>query len=303
MQNQRTQKRMPLSFEAGLNYSLAAVLPVLLSVLVVSAFRAIFGEDYASSNAYLYAAYLIPQLCFAVAALLFFRRSKTPFRAVYRLAKPRYFVLAALLAFGLFSLSGLNSLFLELLGKLGYHASMDSRIPEVGGWYLLPALLIIALLPAVFEETIFRGIQLHALKEEGWGTAASVFLSGLLFALFHGNPEQTLYQFVCGVTYGLLAVRSESVLPTMLAHFLNNAVVLILLSAGLPDFPVAAKPYLYATAGAVLAGVLVWLIFFERKKNVRGTARNKLQFFGAAAVGIVVCLVEWVGMLVVGFSA
>ncbi len=303
MEKKQTEKllKTPLT-EAGISYSVAAVLPVLLSFIVMMILSAAIGEGYAESNLYKYLGYLAPQLSFAAAALLFFRRTKTPACEVYAPCKWYYVAFGVALAFGLFSLSELNGLFIGLLEKIGYRQPA-SMLPDLGGWYLLPALLIIAALPAIFEETLFRGIQVSVMRKSGWGTAAVVFISGALFSLFHGNPAQTVYQFLCGAAYALLAVRSGSVIPTMTAHFLNNGVILVLGSFGMEDFPAAVKPYLYSVAGVVLLATLVYLIFFDKSNRQQGKISGGKQFFLAAAVGIAVCLVEWITVLIAGCGA
>ncbi len=292
----------PLLKEAGVCYSLFAALNVLVSLVVLLAVRAALGEGYATNNLYLYLGYLVVQVCMAASAAVFFRRSKLPPRAVYSRCKSRYLLLAPVLAFGLFSFSELNGFFLQLLGKMGYTAPV-SPFPELSGWYLLPAILIIALLPAFFEETVFRGVLVRSMRESGWGDAATVLLSGTLFMLYHGNPAQTLYQFICGACYGLLAVRSGSVFPSMIAHFSNNAVILALMAAGMEEIPSPAKLPLYLTAGVCLAGVLVYLLFFDRRDVRKGGAKGGAVFFAAAAVGIVVCGVQWLTLLAEGFLA
>ncbi len=286
-------------FEAGVDYSAAAIAPVIVWGVVSLLFRVIGGEGAGESNFYLYSAYLVPQICFALAALFFFRRSRMPVSAVYAPAKPRYFLLAALLAFGLFSLTWVNDLFLSLFEKLGYEQT--SPFPNVGGWYLIPAILIIAALPALFEETLFRGIQVTSMRQGGWGTVPTVLLSGALFALFHGNPAQTVYQFLCGAAYALLALRAKSVFPTVVAHFLNNAAVLLLVSFGVETFPPLVQYILYPIAGAVLLAVVLFLALKEKGegKGVRGGGK----FFLGASFGIAVLAVEWIAVLAEGFFA
>src|SRR5699024_2828245 len=152
-----------------------------------------------------------------------FRRSKPPVRTVYRDGRAKYYVFALRLQFGLlFSLSELNTLFLDWLSSLGYE-SPASALPPLTGWNLLPATLIIALLPALFEETLFRGILVGRMHASGWGNVATVCISGALFALYHGSPAQTIYQFFCGASFALLALRAGSALPTAVAHLCNNA--------------------------------------------------------------------------------
>lgn len=227
--------------EAGITFSLSAVLPLLASVLASVLLAVIFitvgAEGYEDRDWYLYLNYLIPQLCFAAAAIVFFKRSKFSVKQTYRGCKWYYFPLALLLQFGLwFSLSGLNGYFIELLRLMGYHMQGMS-LPSLSGWNLLPAILVIALLPALCEETIMRGILTKQMRRSGWGTAVNVLVSGALFSLFHHNPEQTLYQFVCGMCYALIDLRAGSFFPTMVAHFCNNAVILTLQSVYAPRFP------------------------------------------------------------------
>ena len=248
----------------------------------------------------------MPQICFAAAALIFFRRSKVPVRTVYCGGKAKYFVLALLLQFGLlFSLSELNTLFLDWLSSLGYE-NPSSALPPLSGWNLLPAILIIALLPALFEETLFRGILVGRMQASGWGTIATVCISGALFALYHGSPAQTIYQFFCGASFALLALRAGSVLPTAVAHLCNNAVILILTSTGYEveggwTMPQAWRIGLCVAAAVVLVGVLVYLIFFDKSGAQKGGIRDGKRFFLGAGVGIAVCAVLWISNLVTGF--
>ncbi len=305
MQNQKPSQNneRSLLLDAGLNFTLAAVIPVILSFIAVWIFSASLGEGYAQADSYRYVTYLLPQLTFAGLALFFFRknRQRLPVCTVYRPCKWYYFLIAIALSFGLMALSELNGLFIGLLGKVGFKEP-EPTIPTTAGWYLIPALLVIGVLPALFEETIFRGIQLGSMRESGYGTAAAIFASGALFALFHGNPTQTVYQFICGVCYALLAVRSGSILPTMLAHFANNAVILSLDSAGYADIPQHVKLPLYIVAGVVLLAVILYLAIFEKRGNRRGGAKGGAKYFLAALVGIVVCIAEWVAALVQGIG-
>ena len=287
-------------FEAGIAYSVAAVLPLLFSWALLNLIYLITGKEGADAEWVRYLSYLLPQIGIALSLLIFFRRTRMSPREVYRPAKWQYFPIAIALAFGLLSLSGLNGLFVDWLAGNGYQPA-SSPLPDVSGWYLLPALLVIALLPAIFEESLFRGLQ-TVLRREGWGTLATIFISGALFSLFHGNPEQTVYQFICGVCYALVAIRSGSVFPTMVAHFCNNALILTLTSFGIPDFPAAVKPWLYAISGVVLAAVLGYLIFFD-KNNCGITQYNKKQkYFWGAGIGMFICAFEWVAVCIMGFG-
>ena len=140
----------------------------------------------------------------------------------------------------------------------------------------------------------------------GWGTIATVCISGALFALYHGSPAQTIYQFFCGASFALLALRAGSVLPTAVAHLCNNAVILILTSTGYEvegswTMPQAWHIGLCVAAAVVLVGVLVYLIFFDKSGAQKGGVKDGKRFFLGAGVGIAVCAVLWISNLVTGF--
>ena len=290
--------------EAGLNFSIAAALPLILSLAVSFIAFLIVGENYASADWYLYFAYLVSQLCFAGAAVIYFVRSREPVKSTYRGCRWYYFLLAILLQFGLlFSLSALNDYFIAFLELLGYEESL-SPIPPLSGWNLLPALIVIALLPAICEETIFRGILSRNMYARGWGLLSTCLIAGGMFSLFHGNPEQTAYQFVCGICFTLVAIRSGSIFPTMVAHFLNNAIILILTSRGITDFSGYSQAWnvtLYTLSALCFVGTLVYLVFFDKNGNQKGGVKAGKLFFLAAAVGISVCAMKWLMALVQGF--
>ena len=284
--------------ESGIAYTAAALLGILLAYLLAAVASAVGGERYAEKDWYLYLAYLMPQLAIFGAVAVYFFRSKEPVRAPFQKTHPKYFLVALLMEFGLlFSLSELNGLFISGLEELGY-SSGGVTVPDLSGWNLLPALLVIGLLPALLEETLFRGIVARKMHDDGWGFAAAVLLSGALFSLFHGKPEQTIYQFLCGACFALVALRAGSVLPTMLAHFLNNALILILTSLGFGDLR-AALPVI--SSGLCFLGALVYLIFFDKRGNRKGGVKDGVMFFMAAGGGILVCAVEWIAVLAMGF--
>lgn len=296
----QSEFRKKCCVEGGFAYSASALLVVLLSF-----FLSFFARgDAAKQDWFLYLSYLFSQIALLGGAAIYFYRSKEPLRSVYTGCKPRYFLIAILLEFGLlFSLGELNGYFIRLLELAGYQSGATS-VPSLEGWNLLPALLVIALLPAVFEELMFRGILSRKMHGDGWGLVPTVLIAGAMFSLFHGSPEQTLYQFLCGACFTLVAVRAGSVFPTMLAHFLNNAIILIVTACGVETF--SALPFggyltLMIGSAVCLVGALSYLIFFDKQGNQKGGVKDGGAFFLAAACGLAVCAVEWAVVLVRGF--
>jgi sodium transport system permease protein len=107
----------------------------------------------------------------------------------------------------------------EALGK------MMSSVPSLG-----MALVLFAAIPAICEELAFRGFILTGL-ERGHRTRSAILLSALLFGFLHvllSLFQQLFNATLLGVVLGLLAVRSRSILPGMLFHFINNGLAIVL---------------------------------------------------------------------------
>ncbi len=94
--------------------------------------------------------------------------------------------------------------------------SMGDEIPFVFSW------LIIAVMPAFFEEAVYRGIFYNTYRlRAGFGAA---LLSGLLFGAVHGNLNQFTYAFVLGVVFALIVEATDSLWSTVVCHMLLNSV-------------------------------------------------------------------------------
>ncbi len=86
--------------------------------------------------------------------------------------------------------------------------------------------LTMALLPAVTEEFLLRGIVLR--EYECYGTVSAVLVSSLVFSLLHVSPFQTVSLFLAGVAYAVLTLLFDSIWPAVIAHMIHNSIVAII---------------------------------------------------------------------------
>ncbi len=89
---------------------------------------------------------------------------------------------------------------------------------QVPFWLALGAF---ALAPAVCEELAFRGFILSGLERSRrqW---LPILISAMLFGVIHMIPKQMFNAALLGVVIGLLAVRSRSLIPGVIFHFIFN---------------------------------------------------------------------------------
>ena len=86
------------------------------------------------------------------------------------------------------------------------------------------------MIPAICEEFAFRGFILSGLEHQH-RTRSAILLSALMFGFLHvllSLFQQLFNATLLGIVLGLLAVRSRSILPGIVFHFLNNALAVVL---------------------------------------------------------------------------
>ena len=124
----------------------------------------------------------------------------------------------------LFGLSQVSNIFLEVLESLGYHSSASSISVETI-WDLLIYTFLVAIVPAICEEIMFRGLVLNGLAR--CGKYFAIIMSAVLFTLMHGSPDQTIHQFILGVVLGFIVYYTGNLWLTIIIHFMNNFIVLV----------------------------------------------------------------------------
>ena len=110
---------------------------------------------------------------------------------------------------------GLNSLSQNFSLYDTFISKTDGSIPS--NLYLLAAYAII---PAICEEFIFRGILCY--EYENGGVFRAIIFSSVFFALLHFNPVNILVYLFSGMILSLVLYASRSLIGAMIAHFLYN---------------------------------------------------------------------------------
>jgi sodium transport system permease protein len=97
------------------------------------------------------------------------------------------------------------------------------------GQPLLVLVLVVAVLPAICEETLFRGLLFSGLSRAG--PAIAVISTSLLFGLAHGSIYRLLPTASLGVLLAYARLSTGSLLPGVIVHAINNALAISLLVA------------------------------------------------------------------------
>ncbi len=154
----------------------------------------------------------------------------------------------------------------SLLGMPPSVAQSAERLAEA--IKLIPpstAWLLLALLPAVCEEILFRGFLLSGLRASN-GKWPAILASAAIFGVFHFFVFRFAVTAGLGVILGYLCWQSRSILPAMVAHALHNTLgVLSVIKPewqrwiGLPNDPDASSQWAHLPLWLILVGSAVML--------------------------------------------
>lgn len=135
--------------------------------------------------------------------------------------------------------------------------------PEQGGRPYLLNLFVVALTPAVCEEALFRGPILRGLSSR-LPRGSAIVVCGILFSLFHLNLYRLVPTALLGFMLSWIALTTRSLYPGIVAHALNNGILITLATANLDDsfdrIPPFGQVGVMCLAAVLLlgGGSLVW---------------------------------------------
>lgn len=248
----------------------AMLLPQIVSLVFAFIFASIYtsAEEMQTSFLYILVACVLAQACFAFILFYYNKKKKialipaTKFDTKINLKNILVCMLISLVAvFGFVNFVGLANNF---FAWLGFSAS-GLVIPNNSfGWFLFNVVFV-ALLPAIFEEFIFRGIVYNGLRSKGVWFAG--IISALMFALIHLSIEQFVFPIVMGVVFALILEKTGSVVYTMITHFCNNFIVVLIsyiatfTGRDMATFDTTTwYGAILAIIIAIVASVIIWLL-------------------------------------------
>jgi uncharacterized protein len=142
-------------------------------------------------------------------------------------------------------------------------------------------LLIIALLPAVCEELLFRSciqnILIHQFSNKYYWIA--IVITGIIFGIIHGQMQTVLPRIFMGIVLGFIYYYSNNIGVSILAHFVNNGLQVVLaylvsmhkVSAELMNDD-AIVPTGYGLASGAVCILFIYFIYQTKQKYTLFTA-------------------------------
>lgn len=140
-------------------------------------------------------------------------------------------------------------------------------------WGTLFNIFMIAIIPALGEELLFRGVIQKIFTQMTHNYHLGIWISALLFSALHMQFYGFIPRMLLGALFGYLLVFTGSIWLPILAHFLNNFVGVLSLQAENSGSEAMSKASHYAdsiSTSPVLAAlslVVVVLLLYSLKKK------------------------------------
>ncbi len=142
------------------------------------------------------------------------------------------------------------------------------------GTQLLIALVVIALIPSIGEELLFRGLIQNKLYAGIGNIHLAIWITGFVFSAIHLQFFGFFPRMFLGVLFGYLYFWSGNLIVPMIAHFVNNAftiLALYLYQNGMIDFNIdqvpTATPISTFIIFLVISLTLIWYFYHFYKRS------------------------------------
>ncbi len=176
---------------------------------------------------------------------------------------------------------------LSLFGWENLYSQFSSTTVQLSYGLVLKEFVLTAILPAICEEFLHRGILLHAGKKCG-NTRYCLIISSILFGLLHLNIQQFFYATILGFIMGYVSLVADSIIPSMILHFMNNALStyfyygyymgwkIPILYNNILNF-LYANPVLYIIVSCIAVAIIVYLILYFIQKIKEDRIKKQIK--------------------------
>lgn len=177
---------------------------------------------------------------------------------------------------GVFSLQQLLQAYMYLQDSLPLPPKLREVVDLVKGLYeetyrilvtahtpidFMVVLLTVALVPAIAEEFLFRGLVQRSVSETAGGFRAAIS-TGIIFGAYHLNPISVIPLIILGSYFGFLVYRSRNLSISVSVHFFNNFLACAAAYMAVPDDFIALSPGSTVSGPLLVANTVVFFVVF-----------------------------------------
>ena len=164
-----------------------------------------------------------------------------------------------------------------LIKVLGLHQIFRYHVEDINNVFvannsMLLTVLVVGMLVPIMEELVFRGLVFRRLSDYA-GNIAGIFVSGLIFGIYHENMIQFIYATILGWLLAFVFSQTDSMIVPIIGHMVANLWSIIrqqLLPGIIPEDVLIE----YIILGFLIAMTITSLIYMVNKKSSMMVNRN-----------------------------
>ncbi len=130
-------------------------------------------------------------------------------------------------------------------------------------------LIMIAIIPAIGEELLFRGVIQRIFSEWTKNNHVGILIAAIIFSAFHLQFYGFLPRLAMGIFFGYLLLWSRSVWMPILAHFVNNGIAVTVyyifgdefVNKDVDALGTGREGFWLVAVSAIFVGLLTWYIY------------------------------------------
>ena len=154
------------------------------------------------------------------------------------------------------------ALFLNYFAGILSSAGADSA-EDVNTYPLILSLVVFAVVPAVVEEFVFRGVILGAYSKVD--VKAGIVISSMFFALLHFSFGSVMYGFFFGLLFAVIRLSTGNLVYTIIMHCLFNTINVLMSYMRLDEIPAVVVFIVFAVA---LFGFITLVMYFFSRNTI-----------------------------------
>lgn len=275
--------------DSGLAYILAIVAAICASFILSAIINSVAGatgqpvENVSTYSGIVYINMFLSEAIFLIAffAVIFIRRKKNVFKTARITFKFDYKIFLGVILIGVITMfasinmTGLFNYVFSFVSPIELTSTLGITMDNFGQFLIV--VLLLAVMPAVCEELVFRGIIYNGLRNKfnvKWATV----LSSVMFALIHLSIYKTFYQLILGVVLALIAYYTGTIFYGIIFHFINNFTIILVNyispSKAIFEFTTWGAKEILLSIGIFIIGALAVVFFFMLLKNYTKKHKN-----------------------------
>lgn len=173
----------------------------------------------------------------------------------------------------------------------------DGYVPQ-NIWELFVAMVVIGIIPAIFEEFILRGLVYGVMAN--FNDKAALIFSTVMFALLHSSPSGIIGYIFLGATLAIIFRRTGSLYSCVLLHLVNNITALLVSYFSMIELQYSPVGTLWTFAIGIVSaivGAMGIMVYTKPPRSIELIKKSVLLRQSFMNIPIIICIILLISLM------